>query len=166
MGHLYRHSSEPFASSFIDSQRTAPSGGRTLRSRLIPTIWYNHRPAPGDSASRVLPGSPNSIGILAQEKFRGEGLLFVRKETRLRQCAQPLPEGNAPSAQPQPAEGPHPGRRHVAAGLGMHLLPQGVQGTEGFYRSALPSADPLVSACSTTGSAATPARLRWRARVP
>ncbi len=56
------------------------------------------------------PGSPNSTGILAQEKFRGESLLFVRKEAELRQRPEPLFEGDAPSLEPEPPEGSRPGR--------------------------------------------------------
>ncbi len=46
------------------------------------------------------PGSPNSTGILAQEKFRGESMLFVRKEAELRKCPEPLFKGDAPSLEP------------------------------------------------------------------
>src|ERR687894_2669608 len=70
---------------------------------------------PDTACESRFPGSPNSTGILAQEKFRGESLLFVREEARFRQRAQPLAEGDAPAQRPEPAEGPHPGRRDYAA---------------------------------------------------
>src|SRR5215210_2974676 len=74
---------------------------------------------------------PNSTGILAQEMFRGESLLFMRKEAELRQRPEPLAEGDAPALEPQPAEGPYPGGIGYKAGLGLRLVPEGFQGAEG-----------------------------------
>src|SRR3712207_3166429 len=91
-----------------------------------PGIWYNLRPTPGCGA-----GSPNSIGILAQEKYSGESLLFLRKEAEFRQRPEPLSEGDAATLEPEPAEGPHPGRYGDPTRLGVRLVPEGLQGTEG-----------------------------------
>jgi hypothetical protein len=91
-----------------------------------PGIWYNLRPTPGSGA-----GSPNSTGILAQEKYSGESLLFLRKEAEFRQRPEPLSEGDAPALEPEPAEGPHPGRYGNQACLGLRLVPEGFQSAEG-----------------------------------
>jgi len=91
-----------------------------------PGIWYNLRPTPGSGA-----GSPNSTGILAQEKYSGESLLFLRKEAEFRQRPEPLSEGDAPALEPEPAEGPHPGRYGNQARLGLRLMSEGLQGAEG-----------------------------------
>ena len=92
-----------------------------------PGIWYNLGPTPGISVA----GSPNSTGILAQENYSGESLLFLRKEAELRQRAEPLVEGDAPALESDPAEDPHPGRPGDQAGLGLRLVPEGLQGAEG-----------------------------------
>src|SRR3712207_4216289 len=76
------------------------------------------------------PGSPNSTGILAQEKFCGESLLFLRKEAELRQCPEPLFKGDASSLEPESPEGSCSGRLDGQAGMGVRILPQGVQGGE------------------------------------
>src|ERR687893_3076600 len=102
----------------------------TPHCRTSSTIWYNHHPTSGCGLRVAFPGSPNSTGILAQEKFRGESLLFMRKEAELRQCPEPLFKGDASSLEPEPPEGSCPGRPDAQAGMGVRLLPQGVQGGE------------------------------------
>src|SRR5918912_4454490 len=92
-----------------------------------PGIWYNLGPTPGISVA----GSPNATGILAQENYSGESLLFLRKEAELRQRPEPLSEGDAPALEPQPAEGPYPGGIGDQAGLGLRFLSEGFQGAEG-----------------------------------
>src|SRR5829696_2624239 len=71
------------------------------------------------------------VGIVAQEIYRGESLLFLRKASRLRQRAQSLSARHPPAPGPKPAENPYPGRCLDEARLRLHLLPEGVQGHEG-----------------------------------
>ena len=99
---------------------------------LNPGIWYNLHPTPGSGA-----GSPNSTGILAQEKYSGESMLFLRKEAEFRQRPEPLSEGDTPALEPEPAEGPHPGRYGDQARLGLRLVSEGLQGTQS--RVAIPA---------------------------
>ncbi len=89
-----------------------------------PRIWYNLRPVTGT-------GSPNSTGILAQEKYSGESLLFLRKGAGFRQRPEPLPEGDAAALESEPAKGAHPGRPGDQARVGVRLVFEGLQGTEG-----------------------------------
>src|SRR3712207_725705 len=76
------------------------------------------------------PGSPNSTGILAQEKFRGESMLFLRKEAELRKCPEPLFKGDAPELQPDPPAVSCSGRLDYQEGMGVRLLPEGLQSGE------------------------------------
>ena len=96
-------------------------------------IWYNLRPEPGRAAFRWRAGSlPSIVGILAQEIYRGESLLFLREAPELRQRAQPLFARHSPALEPEPAEDTDPGRQVHQARLRLYLLPEGFQGSKGF----------------------------------
>jgi hypothetical protein len=58
-------------------------------------------------------------------------MLFLREEAQLRQRAQSLSQGDAPPLESEPAENSYPGRLGDEAGLGVHLLPEGLQSAEG-----------------------------------
>ena len=91
-----------------------------------PEIWYNLRPTPGSGA-----GPSSSTGILAQENYSGESLLFLRKEAELRQRPEPLVKGDASTLEPEPAKDPDPVWLGDQACLGLRLVPEGFQIAEG-----------------------------------
>src|SRR5215212_11553284 len=79
-----------------------------------------------------LPGLHHTLaGILAQEIYSGESLLFLRKAAQLRQRAQPLFARYAPPLGPQSAESSDSGRRLDEARLRLYQMLEGVQGPEG-----------------------------------
>src|ERR687898_1750566 len=115
--------------------------GRPPRDEPNRASVCNHAPRESDTISARSPGfgvrfaaasGPSSCiaSIVAQEIYRGESLLFLRKASRLRQRAQPLFARHPAASRPEPAEDPHSGRRLDEAGLRLHLLPEGVQGPE------------------------------------
>src|SRR5918994_5126286 len=115
--------------------------GRPPRDEPNRASVCNHAPPESDTISARSSGfgvrfaaasGPSSCiaSIVAQEIYRGESLLFLRKASRLRQRAQPLFARHPAASRPEPAEDPHSGRRLDEAGLRLHLLPEGVQGPE------------------------------------
>src|ERR687894_2534192 len=115
--------------------------GRPSRDEPNRASVCNHASRESDTISARSPcfgvrfaaaSGPSSCiaSIVAQEIYRGESLLFLRKASRFRQRAQPLFARHPTASRPEPAEDPYPGRPLDEAGLRVHLLPEGVQGPE------------------------------------